>query len=229
MFIFKYTYILVKYSWHIYCFKLIEHKGVNMKYLKLLCFLPIFYLVILGFMIADEQDSTVEEAIFQLEESFGSTFYKSLYSIDELRPYSIIQLNKTISSYENSWISPDDIVSKINNNDRKVLKNSLLEFLMTLESDIERNMILNKIKYWCISACQLELMINKMEIPKDEVLLYIIPKIPAAVNSNTGEIVSENSNNNTDYYYYTVINQLSKLNLKEQFKLYSDIFSEFSE
>ena len=68
-----------------------------------------------------------------------------------------------------------------------------------------------------------------MEIPKDEVLLYIIPKIPAAVNSNTGEIVSENSNNNTDYYYYTVINQLSKLNLKEQFKLYSDIFSEFSE
>jgi F0F1-type ATP synthase delta subunit len=178
----------------------------------------------------NNREESIKNSLYQLKQIFGDSFFESLYSIDELRPYSIIQIDKIAREYDNSWISPKTFVSQLNEKDKIKLTEKISEYIADLEDAFAQNQILTGIKSWCISANQLNLIAHKIGIGRTNVLNIVMMFLPAPVNTNTGEIIStDNSKNNGEYYYYSTINQLSNLSQKEQFRLYSKIFGELAQ
>lgn len=189
----------------------------------------VFFLVLLisaqGISQQDAKKNNVETEIRNLENVFGNSFYKALYSIDELRPYSIIQIDKIAQMYDNNWISPKAIVAKLNHKDKEVLISGIVDYITNLETKKSGKNILNKIKAWCVAENQLNLIAKKIGIGRTNVLKIIMNYLPSPTNSNTGEIIiNDKANINEEYYYYATINQLSNLKPKEQYHLFANIF-----
>lgn len=189
----------------------------------------VFFLVLLisaqGISQQDAKKNNVETEIRNLENVFGNSFYKALYSIDELRPYSIIQIDKIAQMYDNNWISPKAIVAKLNHKDKEVLISGIVDYITNLETKKSEKNILNKLKAWCVAENQLNLIAKKIGIGRTNVLKIIMNYLPSPTNSNTGEIIiNDKANINEEYYYYATINQLSNLKPKEQYHLFANIF-----
>jgi len=194
----------------------------------------VFFLVLLisaqGISQQDAKKNNVETEIRNLENVFGNSFYKALYSIDELRPYSIIQIDKIAQMYDNNWISPKAIVAKLNHKDKEVLISGIVDYITNLEVKKSEKNILNKIKAWCVAENQLNLIAKKIGIGRTNVLKIIMNYLPSPINSNTGEIIiNDKASTNEEYYYYATINQLSNLKPKELYHLFSNIFGELAQ
>ena len=193
-------------------------------------FILVLFLSGTSFGQNNKQNDNIKETLAKLEQDFGNTFFESLYSIDALRPYTIIQIDKIAAKYDNSWISPKQFVSQLNNKDKQILLTRISEFINDMNDAQKQNKTLAVVKSWCIAEKQLNLIAQKIGIGRSNILNIIMMFLPAPVNANTGEIISsETSDSNEEYYYYATINQLSNLSQKEQFRLYSKIFGELAQ
>jgi translation elongation factor EF-G len=194
-------------------------------------FVFLFLLIISnnGLSKNQNENDTIQKKVSALANKFGDTFFEAIYSIDNLRPYSIIQIDKIAKTYNNSWISPAAFVTMLNKKDKKILTNKISEFIADFEQK-QQNETLNKINSWCIAENLLNIISGKIGIGRTNVLNIIITLLPAPVNTNTGEIISaEKADNNEEFYYYSTLNQLSNLPLKEQYGLFSKLFGELAQ
>ncbi len=182
-----------------------------------------------GFGEKNEKTDDIQSKIFELENKFGNAFFEAIYSIDNLRPYTIIQIDKIASIYDNSWISPDEFVSMLNKKDKKILVRKISEFIGDFEQK-QQDDILRNINSWCIAENLLNLISRKIGVGRSNVLNIVMTFLPAPINTNTGEIINaEQADNNEEYYYYSTLNQLSNLSQKEQYRLFSKLFGELAQ
>ncbi len=198
---------------------------------KKIIFVFVFLLSILIQSNAEDisKKEDIERALIMLEADFGNSFYEALYSIDELRPYSIIQIDKIALEYNNAWVSPEYFTSQLNDKDKSILIDNISAFIADMQNEQTEKSVLRKIKSWCISENQLNLIAKKIGIGRTNVLNIIMNFLPAPINANTGEVIStEKSDNDGAYYFYSTINQLSELSPKEQYQLFSKIFGELA-
>lgn len=88
-------------------------------------------------------DNEVQVFINKLESQYGEETLKlSFYSINELRPYSILQYENTVNKYSNTWVTPIEYLSLLEPEDRESINTRIFSYI----NDFDRE---NKLK--CIT------------------------------------------------------------------------------
>lgn len=190
-------------------------------------------LLIASQISAFSEKSDIKTQLTNLSDFYGDEFFKAVYSIEELKFFSIIQIEKISQKYNNTWISPEEILTIINKKDKELLIIKLSNYIENKKELKDNNLYIQKIKNWCNADLQLNLIIEKFSKNQDEFYLSlskiesldaIISKYTIKHSSDFGKLSPES----TQMAYYEIINYISSLQRKEQFMVYSKLFNELA-
>ena len=172
------------------------------------------------------------EEIHSIIEKYGDRAYKSFYSIEELRPYSIIQIDKISQMYSNKWLSPDLIMKKITSKDKKILAKSIIEYINDMKKN-KREYILKKIINWCKADLQFSFINNDLGIYRENILKAVhqvtgTQRIISKYYDLKADDVEKLSPEQMNKAYYETLNLVSSLKWQDQLKYYSDIYNQLA-
>lgn len=208
---------------------------------KIIAFLPLMVILSAIFIIADNTDfdKSNDQLLFdkskELRERFGTSYLYCAFSLEELRPFSIIQSESTLQLYlRNDEISPKILAEALSEQEKSFLVSQIAEYAASLEFPEEAENLLKKIEYWCIGDKLFTVMNGEMGIFVDN-LKNAIKRIDATKNilqqysqsNNTGKGEAELLND--DPAYFQVLNYLSKQPFAEQLDYYASIYNELSD
>lgn len=170
-----------------------------------------------------------ETALERYESLYSSNFYASLYSIDEIRSFMIIQLEKTIEMYENEWISPEAVASTLTNKEKSYLKGKVLIYIKSKSSE-EADRLIMKIGSWCVADNQMKFF-GKNYGFSDKVLLSTMKALPMAKsilqdeNKSGEKAIAKMNALEINEIYHRAVNNLSEMPLNDQMDIYSQIYA----
>jgi hypothetical protein len=208
---------------------------------KIIAFLPLMAILSVILIIAEKNDfiqnndQLLLDKSKELNERFGTSYFYCVFSMEELRPFSIIQSESTLQLYlRNDEISPKMLAEELSESDKKYLVSQIADYAASLDSPEEANNLLKKMEYWCIGDKLFTVMNGEMGFFVDN-LKNAIKRIDA-----TKKIIQQysQSNNigkgdskmlNDDPVYFEVLNYLSKQPFVNQLEYYSNIYHELSD
>jgi hypothetical protein len=179
------------------------------------------------------EKSVAEIQINSLYEKYGERLFRCFYSIDELRPFSIVQVDKIVEIYDGKWLSPQIILSKLTTDDKLKLKASIIDYINSFSDNNKRMFIIARIISWCKADLQLNFMNQELGIHQDNIIVAL-----NQTNYNR-QIVNKNMDLKTatldslnmissDYSYYQTLNLISSLSVPDQLKYYGDVFNQLA-
>lgn len=173
--------------------------------------------------------SEIHKQVEILEAKYGNKLYKAFFSIEELRPFSIVQIDKILESYDNTWISPSVIVLKLDVKEKALLVRRVTEYIESNEDEGKRKQIILKLLNWCKADSQFEFMNDELGIIKDDIMKVIESSYvdKQAISSNTIQniaLANETDKEKKDFAYYQTLNLISTFTTKEQMKYYGNIY-----
>ncbi len=180
-----------------------------------------------------EQKWNSSEALSDVISIYDKSAYRSFYSLEELRPYSIIQLKKTINMYEQSWIEPEKIVDMLVENEKYQLKDKIIEYMEALNLS-KRKELVNRVKYWSIADSQFNFFKETLLFNNGQLLnvFYDIKEINPAFSQlnvqNSGNLDSLSAINKNKAINMTK-NIIAEMEYSRQLQLYAIMYSHFSE
>lgn len=174
----------------------------------------------------------IEKELSLLNANYGDIVYESFYSIPSIKPFSIIQLEKTIEMYDNKWIDPSVIVSMLEDDEKEVLLSSIADLIEESEN-IEREHILHQIKNWCIAKRQFEFLDHAVGLSEAQILNLLLrleeTKNLADKYDRSGSIeIDQLQDKDQKMTVYTAVDKLSAMNLNQQMSYYSNMYKELS-
>ena len=166
-------------------------------------------------------------------QKFEGRLYKSFFSLNNIKPYAIIQNEKTSKIYDNKWISPDKFISLLNNKDKENLLESMADYLSEATTK-DRADILNEIKFWCLADMQFAFLKDNFGYSTNDILSSLqnnsnIKDIYSSINKTGPANINGYSAAEKDEAYYKLLNFISNQNQTEQMKLYSMVYSNLPE
>ena len=173
------------------------------------------------------------EALSEVISHYDKSAYESFYSLDDLRPYSIIQLKKTIEMYEQKWIEPEKIVGMLDQDEKEKLREKIVEYINDLDVP-GRKATVNRIKHWSIADRQLDFFKNTLLFDDDQLIevfnnIKDIQPIFGNLNvQNSGNIDSLSSIQMNKAFNLTK-NALAEMDYPKQLRIYAVMYSHFSE
>ncbi|MBM2816901.1 MAG: hypothetical protein HW421_3663 [Ignavibacteria bacterium] len=165
-------------------------------------------------------------ALHDFAKKFDNRIYKAFYSIAELRPYAIIQLDKTMQLYENKWSSPDKLVSMLTQKEKDYLLEKIDEFISSSGNEFKYKMQ-NTVNMWCINDWNFEFLSDFYGFTRDD-LLNIFSKIKITNQYLEKFNITELNELGKDELYNIILNYISTFERVETLKFYSDVYSNLS-
>lgn len=159
----------------------------------------------------------------------------AFFALEETRPFAIIQVDKLVLSYNNTWTEPDKIADILTSKEKQVLISKITDLIEEKE-EVERSMLINKITNWCrvkklFSVIDEDYGFTKTDLVNATSKLgatsYIIHDLTTQTAQADMSIGSLSALEENEAYYKT-INHISGLNVKTQFDLFSQIFKDIS-
>jgi hypothetical protein len=178
--------------------------------------------------------SEVKRSLLEYENTYDQALYKSFYSIEELRPYSIIQLDKIADLYQNEWITPDNIVQRLDDSDKKFMIDKITELIESQETTDRGKNMLEKIKHWCMDYSLLSFINDKLGIEDKDIFnaLYRID----ATKEVMGQFVEKKSPVEDNFSdegkckaYYSAINYISTLDFNAELSYFSEVYKNLAQ
>lgn len=173
-----------------------------------------------------------ESELDYLRNTYGEIVLESFYSLTEIRPYSIIQLDKTIELYDNTWLKPNDLVNMLSEEEKNQLYSSINQLIEDYPRS-KRAVVINKIRNWCIARNQFEYLDTNLGINENVLIDYLVrvEETESLLDKfdRSGSLSFEQlTDSNKDEAYHSALDRLSEMNLKEQMIYYSKLYSELS-
>ncbi len=199
-------------------------------YFSLFAFLAIntYFLVVAS---DDINKENVSNRLSSLEKSYDDCLYECFFALDELRPFAIIQSDKLIQMYNNSWTEPNKLAEVLSSNEKRLLLAKVAEFIDEKE-EISQSLLMNKITNWCRVSKLFEVINTDYGYSQSEIVRvtsemeatsYILPNVTRHVAQAdiSNEALSDIEENEI---YYKTINHIAGLKINTQFELYSGLF-----
>ncbi|MFN3194853.1 MAG: hypothetical protein ACE364_02765 [Chlorobiota bacterium] len=97
-----------------------------------------------------------ETIISNLKEIYGQDrLLLAYYSIEEFRPYSILQFESTVNKYSKQWVKPYDYSSLLTDKEKEILTKRIIQYIE--DSEIEKSDdLVNKLKNYLYTFNTLE-------------------------------------------------------------------------
>ncbi|MFP4527631.1 MAG: hypothetical protein ACLFQX_03705 [Candidatus Kapaibacterium sp.] len=200
--------------------------------LNTLAIIAIILAIGIAFNQYSEADSSpkIESNLENYAKRYGARFYKSLFSLPETRPYSIIQFDETSQMYDNQWIPPEQLVGALDEFELEELISRNAE-LIGDKSEAEQIAILRKINSWCLCEMQMDYINDWLGFPESE-LLQIAQNNPKTrflftkFHQQGGFNIKHMSDEQMNEAYYDVINTLAGLDFPVQMHFWANIYGQ---
>ena len=179
---------------------------------------------------AMESKLNAKEELNSLYENYGDVLLKSFFSLEELRPFSIIQFDKLSDNYDNKWISPEKIVAGLKDEEKTMLLDKIITLIESDENPANSTKTLDKIKSWCLAEVQFGFLTDKIGINQASVIKAIRNINTVRQITDTGAPVKGNKQSDLDdKMFFGAINYISSLSFDQQLKYYSDVYNQLSD
>jgi hypothetical protein len=207
------------------------------KHFLIVCVITGFFLCFVTYLISQKNDANHKDAVrkelTKVSNTDNDMVYKAFYSLEELRPFSIIQIDKISEIYQNDWISPADIVGKLTAEDKLFLMDRIVDMIENTPSEFSREKLMQKINDWCNSYYQIKYLNNRMEFSMEELVSACsgIDEIKDFVESlKEKRSFDKNWLNkiNKDKAFFAVVNYVSNMNKKSQCQFYSKLYGQLA-
>lgn len=204
------------------------------KYLGATCLIIVLYVAVFS-RNNDKSPSSINnipEQMSSLLAKHNDDFYLSLFSISELRPFSILQFQKNTDLYNGKWINPSVYLANLDAKERELLKTKISEYLHSKGDDFSKK-IIDKIDLWCSNHSNFDLIISHYGVSKEN-LVKILKRLDgfehlSEVQSKTGpDSETINSHLQNDELFFLAENSIASKSKKEQFIIFSEIYKELS-
>jgi hypothetical protein len=177
--------------------------------------------------VTSKSKSEVCVQIENLNAKYGDKLFKAFYSVDELRPFSIVQIDKILEIYDNTWISPVGIVSKLDDKEKDLLMKKVIEFIESFEDENKRKQLVYKLVSWCQADKQFEFINQELGVFNENILKAIELNNDEKVAVSKNQVVSDElTSQQKDFTYHQALNRISTLSSKEQLKYYGKIYTQ---
>ncbi len=162
-----------------------------------------------------------------------SDIFVAFYSVSELRPFSIIQFDKTLETYSQEWVAPESYANLLNDNDKHELQLRITEYLESMPAE-RQNDIIDKIDYWCVNQRQFRLLIDHFEIEESDIInalnnLKLTSHVVGDIMVQSTRDISSMSEMQRNEAINLALNIISSKRLHEQLKYYSKLFDKLSD
>jgi hypothetical protein len=196
-------------------------------------FLVVFILFAQSDKGAEDKDNPVKKELNELYKKYDKSLFKAIFSLEELRPYAIIQIEKLSDTYKNEWTSPEEMYLMLNKRDKEHLLNQIALFLHESKDRNKSVRIIDKLKSWCIADAQFSLIIDKFGFYNEDVfraMMEIASTKQFFIREIDGQPIDIKtiSKTQSDKIYSNAMNYISSLSLKDQLKCYSEVYSQLS-
>ncbi len=174
----------------------------------------------------------ISDKILKMQVEYGDAFYKALFSLDDIRAYSIIQVDKISNLYNNNWISPNKILSLIDKKDKELLNIGLSEFIDSYSDNKKQEELFTTIRNWCIAEFEMKILTSKMGLPESRLINALMKINPIIVSNVTGETIQPSSiknSQNDEQYYFLCLNSISSMTINDQLRYYSKLFNQLAD
>jgi hypothetical protein len=135
--------------------------------------------------------------------------------------------------YDNKWIAPETFAAILDQNDKEILKDQVFNMILSMEP-AQRNIIIDKLQYWCINDLQINLLNSAFGIERSEIMnsMYSL-KLTGRIFDKYNERGSIDAANlkeiEVNEVYHRALNLLISVELPEQMKYHSQLISNLAE
>lgn len=179
-------------------------------------------------------ENEFQEFINKLELQYGEETLKlSFFSINELRPYTILQNESTVSKYSNNWLTPIEYLSLLDNEDRTLLNSRILEYIEDFNQE-KKERIYAKIANYLYTYSVIEkLIIGSDDSYKLKIFKTLrqldITRIAFEHISTMGEFqISDLNSNELNQAKVKAYNNIADLDEQSRLIYYSEFFKNIS-
>jgi|GEM_PF-3544876 len=171
----------------------------------------------------------VNSKLDELNDKHGNLLYVAFFSVEETRPFSINQFDKTLDLYGKTFTSGKKYLSTLNKNDFRILKKHISNYIIDKDDGLQEE-IFDKLNYWCIVKKEFDLIQIEYKISSALMLQALYDN--SSTRQSFDEIIklgpfdiNELSENQAEEIFNNVINHLATQPKKEQFQYYSYLFN----
>lgn len=179
-------------------------------------------------------DVDIKEFISNLELEYGQeVLHLSFFSIDELRPYSILQNESTVSIYTNNWVLPKEYLKSLSLDERKSLNSRILSYVEDFDST-HLTQIYSKIKNYLYTYTVFEkLLVDSDAVKKLKIFQTLrqmdITRTAFDHISTLGEFNTEDlKSNELNQAKVKAYNKIADLDEQSRLLYYSEFFKSVS-
>ncbi|MBI5324917.1 MAG: hypothetical protein HZB41_06555 [Ignavibacteriae bacterium] len=196
-------------------------------------FLVVFILYSQSTKTNDDKENPEKKQLTDMYKKYDKSLFKAILSLEELRPYAIIQLDKLSDTYKNEWTSPEAMYNMMNKKEREYLLNQIALYLHESKDQNRSTRLIEKLKFWCIADVQFSLITEKFGFYNEDVfqaLMEIAITRQFFIREIDGQPldIKTLSKTQTEKIYSDAMNYISNLSLKDQLKCYSEVYSQLS-
>lgn len=179
-------------------------------------------------------DNEVQVFINRLESQYGEETLKlSFYSINELRPYSILQYENTVNKYSNNWVTPVEYLSLLEPEDRESINTRIFSYINDFDM-VKQSKMYNKIASYLYTFNVIEKLLvgsdNKFKLKIFKTLRQLdATKVSFEQFSSKGEFEESDLNSNAlNQAKVKAYNNISDLDEQSRLLYYSEFFKNIS-
>jgi len=170
----------------------------------------------------------IHKSLDGLNQKHGNLLFVAFFSVEETRPFSINQFDKTLDLYGKTFTSGKTYLSTLNEEDFKKLKIHIANYIEDKEIE-ERKDIFEKLDYWCTVKKEFDLIEIEYGVPTINILkaLYENNKTKSAFDDiiKLGPFkINKLNSNQSEEIFNNAINRLATKSKREQFQYYSYLF-----
>jgi len=148
--------------------------------------------------------------------------------LEELRPFSIVQIDQICDMYSSNWLSPNVIISKLNNNDKQTLTKNVAEYIESFNDTDKEKFLLLRIVNWCKADMQFAFINGSLGIFQDNIVQALNNVNKTNQYFLIYDVKADGSTKDTtqqkEFTYYQTLNLISTMKTSDQLKFYGDIF-----
>lgn len=204
--------------------------------MKLVALFLFSWLMFVPEVSTNKTNADADKDILQdLEAIYGQeTLQLSFFSIEELRPYTILQFPSTVSKYSNNWVAPYDYLSLLNEKERSELNDKIYSYLQDFDN-AKKDKIFTKIVNYLYTYSVIERLFKKADDNYKVSIYKSLRNMDATRSafdhiSTLGEFniasLEKSDFNQAKIKSYNIISDLSE---KARLIYYSEFFKDVSE
>jgi hypothetical protein len=173
-------------------------------------------------------------SINKLIEKYDYKVFVSFFSLEELRPYSIIQFDKFSENYNTKWADPNIFITELTQSDRDSLKLIITKYIYDNNDNFNYNYVnnynlLQKVQNWNIAYDNISNIMFNYEISLTNILdqIYgisttkVVLEKYARLGEFKSDVLSENDKNEA---FHAALNRIASLSQKEQLRVFSELY-----